>query len=118
VNQDTRKGIERATQRARNLLEQSVAAQLEGEFDVHRDGAVNTTAGRHLSARQAFQRDRIIAAIEHNRLAGMSAAAATRDYLRDAALATQNRFVAFTMLAARELVQECIPKGEHSVVRA
>lgn len=114
MDKDTRNAIERATQRARKLLEEDFAAQLEGDFDVHRDGAVAAKAGGHLSARQAFARERIVAAIEHKRAAGMSAAGAARDYLRDAAFTTLNRFVALKMLEARDLVQECITKGEQS----
>ncbi|HUP24849.1 MAG TPA: DNA methyltransferase [Thermoanaerobaculia bacterium] len=81
---------------------------------MHRDGTVAAEAGGHLSARQAFQRERIVAAIEHKRAAGMNAADAARDYLRDAAFTTLNRFVALKMLEARDLVQECITKGEQS----
>jgi hypothetical protein len=114
MDKDTRNAIERATQRARKLLEEDFAAQLEGDFDVHKNGEVAPNAGKHLSARQAFSRERIVAAIEHKRAAGMSAADAARDYLRDAAFTTLNRFVALKMLEARELVQECITKGEHS----
>lgn len=114
MDKDTRNAIERATQRARKLLEEDFAAQLEGEFDVHRDGEVAAKAGKHLSARQAFARERIVAALEHKRSAGMTAADAARDYLRDAAFTTLNRFVALKMLEARELVQECITKGEQS----
>ena len=114
MNKETRNAIERATQRTRKLLEEDFAAQLEGEFDVHRDGAVAVKAGGHLSARQAFQRERIVAAIEHKRAAGMSAAHSVVDYLREAAFTTINRFVALKMLEARELVQECITKGEQS----
>jgi len=114
VDRDTRSAIERATQRARKLIEEDFAAQLEGHFDVHRDGVVAAKAGEHLSARQAFQRERIVAAIEHKGAAGMIAADSVRDYLRDAAFTTLNRFVALKMLEARELVQECITKGEQS----
>jgi hypothetical protein len=114
MDKDTRNAIERATQRARKLLEEDFAAQLEGDFDVHHDGAVAAKAGGHLSARQAFRRERIVAAIEHKRAAGMSAADAARDYLRDAAFTMLNRFVALKMLEARDLVQECITKGEQS----
>lgn len=114
MNKDTRNAIERATQRARKLLEEDFAAQLEGDFDVHGDGTVAAKAGRHLSARQAFNRERIIAAIEHKRSAGMSAVDSVADYLRDCAFTTLNRFVALKMLEARELAQECITKGEQS----
>lgn len=114
MDKDTRNAIERATQRARKLIEEDFREQLEGAFDVHRDGTVAANAGAHLSARQAFQRERIVAAIDHKRAAGMNAADAARDYLRDAAFTTLNRFVALKMLEARELVQECITKGEQS----
>ena len=114
MDKDTRNAIERATQRARKLLEEDFSAQLEGDFDVHRSGVLAAKAGPHLSARQAFQRDRIVAAIEHKRAAGMGAPDAVVDYLRDAAFTTLNRFVALKMLEARELVQECITKGEQS----
>src|SRR5262245_54358199 len=114
MNKDTRNAIERATQRARKVLEDDFAEQLEGDFDVHREGAVAARAGGHLSARQAFQRERIVAAFEHKRAAGMNAADSVADYLRDAAFTTFNRFVALKMLEARELVQECITKGEQS----
>jgi hypothetical protein len=114
MDKDARNAIERATQKARKLLEEDFAAQLEGDFDVHRDGEVAAKAGKHLSARDAYRRERIVAAIEHKRAAGMSPADAVRDYLRDAAFTTINRFVALKMLEARELVQECITKGEQS----
>jgi hypothetical protein len=114
MDKDTRNAIERATQRARKLIEEDFREQLEGAFDVHRNGTVAAKAGAHLSARQACQRERIVAAIEHKRAAGMNAAEAGRDYLRDAAFTTLNRFVALKMLEARELVQECITKGEQS----
>src|SRR2546430_13420615 len=114
MDKDARNIIERATQRARKLLEDDFASQLEGTFDVLRAGTVAPKAGPHLSPRQVFQRDKIVAAIEHKRAAGMNAADSVADYLRDAAFTTLNRFVALKMLEARELVQECITKGEQS----
>src|SRR5271166_1186508 len=114
MDKTTRNAIERATQQARKLLEEDFYSQLEGTFDVLRSGAVASKGGTHLPARQVFQRDRIPAAIEHKRAAGMSAAEAVADYVRDAAFTTFNRFVALKMLEARELVQECITKGEQS----
>ena len=44
----------------------------------------------------------------------MTPAEAVADYLRDAAFTTLNRFVALKMLEARELVQECVTRGEQS----
>jgi len=114
MDKSTRNAIERATQRARKLLEGDFAAQLEGDFDVYSDGTMAAKGGSHLSARQAFQRERVVASIEHKRSAGMSAADSVADYLRDSAFTTLNRFVALKMLEARELVKECITNGEQS----
>jgi hypothetical protein len=44
----------------------------------------------------------------------MSPADAVGDYVRDIAFTALNRFVALKMLESRELVQECISKGEQS----
>src|SRR5262245_54855798 len=100
MDKEVRNSIERATQRARGLLERDFASQLEGDFDVHASGEVAAQAGAHLSARQAFHRERIVAAVEHKRAAGLSPADAVADYLRDAAFTTLNRFVALKILEA------------------
>jgi hypothetical protein len=114
MDKATRNTIERATQQARKLLDEDFSSQLEGTFDVLRSGVIASKGGAHLSAREQFQRDKIVAAIEHKLAAGMAAAEAVTDYVRDAAFTTLNRFVALKMLEARELVQECITKGEQS----
>src|SRR5256885_99154 len=114
MDKATRNAIERATQQARTLLDMDFSSQLEGTFDVLRGGVIASQGGAHLSALQQSQRDRILAAIDHKSAAGMTTAEAVTDYVRDAAFTTLNRFVALKMLEARELVQECITKGEQS----
>lgn len=114
MDKETRNAIERATQRLRTLLEEDFAAQLYGDFDVNPSGGWAETAGRHLSPQRAPQRGKIVAALEHKRATGLSAADSVADYLRDAAFTTLNRLVALKMLEARELVQECITRGEQS----
>ena len=114
MDNSTRNAIERATQQARKLLDDDFSSQLEGTFDVLRSGVIVPIGGVHLSARQQFQRGRIVSAIEHKRASGMTALEAVADYVRDAAFTTLNRFSALKMLEARELVQECITKGEQS----
>jgi hypothetical protein len=114
MNKETRNAIERATQQARKLLDEDFSSQLEGTFDVLRSGVIAPTGGVHLSARQQFQRDKIFAAIEHKLAAGTTPVEAVADYVRDAAFTTLNRFVALKMLEARQLVQECLTKGEQS----
>src|ERR1700760_4835433 len=98
MDKDTRNAIDRATQKSRRLLEDDFAAQLEGDFDVLESGAVGATPSKHLSPRQVYARDKIVAAIEHKRASGLEPAAAVADYRRDAAVTTLNRFVALKML--------------------
>jgi Eco57I restriction-modification methylase len=114
MDKSTRNAIERATQQARKLLDEDFSSQLDGTFDVLRSGVIASKSGAHLPAHQQSQRDKIVAAIEHKRAAGMTVVEAVTDYVRDAAFTTLNRFVALKMLEARELVQECITKGEQS----
>lgn len=114
MDKTTRNTIERTTQQARKLLDEDFSSQLEGTFDVLRSGVIAAGGGSHLSALQQSQREKIVAAIEHKCAAGMTSADAVTDYVRDAAFTTLNRFVALKMLEARELVQECITKGEQS----
>ncbi|WP_038976333.1 Eco57I restriction-modification methylase domain-containing protein [Bradyrhizobium japonicum] len=115
MDKDTRNAIERATQRIRRLLQEDFAEQLDAVFDVRLDGRVADEGGQHLTGRQLLLRDRIVAAIEHKRRAGMKQADAVRDYVRDAAFTTLNRFAALKMLEPRGLVQECISRGENSI---
>lgn len=114
MEKETRNAIQTATQQARRLLEADFAEQLEGVFDIMVDGRVAVAGGTHLTRRQNLRRERIIAAIEHKRAAGMKPHEAVADYLRDAAFTALNRFVALKMLEARDLVQECITRGDTS----
>ncbi|ESY71890.1 hypothetical protein X743_19020 [Mesorhizobium sp. LNHC252B00] len=114
MDKTTRNAIERATQQARKLLDEDFSSQLEGTFDVLRSGVIAPKGGVHLSPRQQFQRDKVVATIQHKRAAGTTPVEAVTDYVRDAAFTTLNRFVALKMLEARQLVQECITKGEQS----
>ena len=114
MEKETRNAIERATQRARGILEKDFAEQLQGDYDVMEDGRVGERPGAHLTGAQRALRARIVAAIEHKRAQGMKPNEAVADYLRDAAFTTLNRFVALKMLEARGLVQECVSRGEAS----
>jgi hypothetical protein len=114
MDKETRNAIERATQKARRLLEEDFAEQLDGVFDVRADGRIASKGGAHLSGRQHLLRDKIVAAIEHKRSAGMKPEEAVADYVRDAAFTALNRFAALKMLEARELVQECVSRGDAS----
>jgi hypothetical protein len=114
VDKQTRNAIDRATQRARRLLEDDFAEQLEADFDMLRSGEVAPQPSPHLTPHQVYQRGKIVAVLEHKLATGMTTATAVADYIRDAAFTTLNRFVALEMLEARELVQECVSRGEES----
>src|SRR6202790_540340 len=114
MDKETRNAIERATQKARRLLEQDFAEQLDGVFDVRPDGRIAGKGGAHLTGRQHLLRDKIVAAIEHKRSAGMEPEEAVADYVRDAAFTALTRFAALKMLEARDLVQECVSRSDNS----
>ena len=114
MDKEVRNAIERATQRARRLLEEEFEKQLVGDFDVLLDGMVAPRGGDHLTPRQHAVRERIVASVAHRRAAGEKPAEAVASYVRDAAFTTLNRFVALRMLEARGLLKECVSRGEQS----
>ena len=114
MDKATRNIIQRATQDARRLLETEFSEQLEGTFDILPSGKIADAPGAHLDDVQKLTRTKLVSAIEHKRAAGMEPAEAVAAYLREAAFTCLNRFVALKMLEARELVQECISRGENS----
>jgi len=114
MDKSTRNYIQRATQAGRTILERAFSEQLEGTFDILLDGTISEQAGSHLSDHQKVVREKLVAAMAHKRSTGLSAQAAVQNYLREAAFTALNRFVALKMLEARDLVQECVSKGEDS----
>ncbi|MFP4029529.1 MAG: DNA methyltransferase [Candidatus Brocadiia bacterium] len=114
MDQDTRNQIQNATQDARELLEEEYAAQLEGTYDILPDGTIPEKPGEHLDGRGRITREKLVEAIEHKISGGMDADQAVAAYRREAAFTTLNRFVALKMLESRDLVQECVSRGEQS----
>jgi hypothetical protein len=117
MDQAIRNSLQNATQQARRLLEQDIAEQLEGTFDVMANGAIADTPGKHLDASQRLVRTKLVETIRHR--AGGSTVAdkladAVSDYIREAAFTILNRYIALKMLEVRGLVQQCISKGDQS----
>src|SRR5436190_1130014 len=96
------------------LLERELGDQLEGTYDIRPQGTITPEPGGHLDAAQRVVRTRLVAAVEHERSSGLAPAAAVAAYLREAAFTTLNRFAALKMLEARDLVQECVSRGDQS----
>ena len=114
MDREARNRIQRATQAAREVLEQEYATQLEGVFDIRRDGTVASEPGAHLSATQRTLRMKLVTAVDHVRAGSMAESDAVAAFVREAAFTTLNRFVALKMLEARDLVVECISRGDKS----
>ena len=114
MDKSIRNLIQKATQDARRLLEAEFARQLEGTFDILPDGHMAPLPGKHLSDKQKIIREKITAAIAHEKAGGVSDAGAVAGYLREVCFTTLNRLAALKMLEARDLVQECVSKGDQS----
>lgn len=114
MEKEVRNRIQRATQAARQLLEEEYREQLEGVFDILLDGSIAPEPGSHLSAEQRVVREKLVAVVAHKRASGLGPGEAVAAFLREAAFTMLNRLVALKMLEARELVQECVSKGEES----
>jgi hypothetical protein len=110
-----RSAIGIAAQSLRKTLEDEYFEQLEGVFDVHRDGTMAEAPGAHLSPSERIIRSKIVAALQYHRSSGLNCAETVERFVRDAAFTTLNRFVALKMLEARELVQQCVSLGPDSV---
>jgi len=111
----TRNSIQRATQATRKLLEADYREQLEGTYDILLDGTIAERPGPHLSDGRKILREKLVAAVEHKRSTGLKNRDAVDAYLREAAFTTLNRFVALKVLESRQLIQECVSKGEDSL---
>jgi len=114
MNQETRNKLQRATQQVRRILEEEFAEQLEGTFDILPDGKILPEPGKHLDARQRLTRQKLVDVIEHIKAGGRKPHEAVDEYTREAAFTFLNRFVALRMLEARDLLQECVSKGDQS----
>lgn len=112
MDRPTRNAIERATQRARQLLEQEFLSQLEAKYDILQTGVGPSRGGSEKANDAGYSS--ILAAIERKEAGGMLPPEAVADYLRDAAFTALNRFVALKMLEKRGLVQQCITRGDQS----
>ena len=114
MDKDVRNRIQHATQDVRELLEREFGEQLEGLFDIRLNGRIAPEPGAHLTPSERVLRTKLVAAIEHFRSSGASASEAVARYQREAAFTTINRLVALKMLEARNLVQECVSRGDQS----
>jgi len=107
----------------RQLLERDLAAQLEGTFGIHADGAIEPLEGMgHLDAVGRADRRAIEAYIRHEGLAlsSVEGPAGTKEaierYLRESAFTFLNRLAALKLMEhpSRALILPAIGEGEQS----
>lgn len=72
MDRDTRSLLANTTQALRRGLEEEFALQLEGRFDVLRDGSIAGGPGPQLDDAEKFTRRKIVEAIQHRRATGES----------------------------------------------
>ncbi len=102
------------TQAIRRGLEEEFALQLEGVFDIHRDGRMAEQPGSQLTEVESLLRGRIVAVIDHRRASGESARGSIEGFLRETVFTFLNRLAALKMLEARGLVLPCVSAGDQS----
>jgi hypothetical protein len=103
-----------ATQFCRTALEEEFSKQLEGTFDIFASGRIEEKGGSQLTPAERLIREKIVTAINHRQSQGEKPKDAVAGYLRECAFTFLNRLAALKMMEAREIVQECISKGEQS----
>ena len=113
MNDAQRLALSRTTQAARSLLELEFREQLEGTFDIRSDGTISADGPASLTPDEQHIRIEIQEALEAEH-AGPDSAAQILAFVREAAFTTLNRFVALKLLEARDLVQECVSRGNQS----
>src|ERR1019366_5012128 len=114
MEKDVRNRIQRATQSARAVLERECAEQLEGLYDIRKDGSMAAEPGVHLDEHGRLVREKLVAAIGYRKSGGSTAAESVDEYLRETSFTSLNRFVALKLLEASGLLQECVSNGDQS----
>ncbi|MFZ1059774.1 MAG: DNA methyltransferase [Candidatus Rokuibacteriota bacterium] len=109
MEKEQRIALRRAVEGARRLLEQEYSDQLEGTYNILRDGRVLDSAPG-----DPVVRARLLDVIAHYQAGGASAQEAVARTARECAFTTLNRFVALKMAEGRVLVRECVSAGLQS----
>ncbi len=115
MDKDTRNLIQRATQKARRLLEEEYSQQLEGTYDIRESsGEIAEQPNATLDGKGRHVREQIVAAIQHERAKVRSNQEAIAAFLRECTFTTLNRFAGLKLMEARQIVRQCISKGDQS----
>lgn len=111
MDKEQRNKLRRAVEKARKLLEDEVAGQLEGIYNILSDGAILSEIPK---GTDPVIRERLLEVVAHHRARGATAKEAVTRATREMAFTILNRFVALRMAEQRGLVRECISQGPSS----
>ena len=109
-----RAGLERATVKARQLLERDLAQFAEGRLGIYRDGRVDAEDALRLSAGELVDRGELVDVIGHVGRDGSPGRAAVDRLIREAAFTHLNRLVAIRIAEELELLPESLGRGRAS----
>src|SRR5258705_809430 len=99
----------------RKLLEDAAAESLEGQFGIHRDGAVEPAERMtHLSADDCAYREQVVRYLQHLEARRFTSADAVAQLVREVAFTHLNRLCACKMLERRKLIRETVSRGLNS----
>jgi hypothetical protein len=117
MDKTLRNNLRLTVTQCRKLLEDSIAEVLQGQFGLHRDGAVEELSrlGR-LDAEDLAIREQLIAHLRHIEAAGFKPAEAAAQLIREVAFTHLNRLCAFKLMEhpERKLIRETIGRGLNS----
>ncbi|HEU4782738.1 MAG TPA: DNA methyltransferase [Ktedonobacterales bacterium] len=115
LDKSTRNSLRLTVIACRKLLEEAAAELLEGQFGIHRDGAVESAAQMtHLSESDRLYREQVVRYLEHLASRSNSPADAVAQLIREVAFTHLNRLSAYKMLERRKLVRETVSRGLNS----
>ncbi len=109
-----RTAIEGLVIRARVLLENDLAAQLEGRFGIHPDGTIEDEAALPDDTTDKITRRDLMQIVAHLRTLGEDPPGAVARLLREAAFTHLNRLVAIRIAEAIGLLPESLAAGPQS----
>lgn len=109
-----RSALEKAVVKGRRLLEDDLAALLEGRFGIYPGGAVDDEEALRLSPRELVERGEVVGVLAHLRAEGASGVEAFQRLVREASFTHLNRLLAIRVAEAIDLLPPSLGAGKAS----
>jgi hypothetical protein len=115
MDKDTRNSLRITVTQCRRLLEEAIAARLEGEYGIHSTGHIEADVHlSHLSAQDQAYRSQLRVHLDHIIAGGYKAKEAIAQLVREVAFTHLNRLVAYKLMERRGLIREAVSRGVKS----